>query len=58
MPGERLVRITEAAEHYGLHYNTIYGWIMDGRIAGHRFGPKIIMVDLDELDRLRVPIKL
>jgi excisionase family DNA binding protein len=44
-------RLTEAAERYGVHPRTIRRYIATGRITGHRFGPRLIMVDPDEVDR-------
>jgi hypothetical protein len=35
---------------------TIRNWIAAGRLTGYRVGPKLIQVDLDELDRLIRPV--
>ena len=52
----RLVRTAEAAEHAQLCTRTLYRYIADGRLTAYRQGPKLIMIDLDELDRLVRPI--
>jgi excisionase family DNA binding protein len=54
-PG-RLVSTRAAAEHADVCTRTLYRWIADGRITGYRAGPKLIKIDLDELDRLVTPI--
>ena len=55
-PGRRLAGTAEAAEYAGLCTRTIYRCIADGRLTGYRIGPKLIKVDLDELDRIITPI--
>ena len=52
----RLVGTRAAAEHADVCTRTIYRWIADGRITGYRAGPKLIKVDLDELDRSIRPV--
>jgi hypothetical protein len=46
----RLVPLIPAAEHSQLSVKTLRRRIADGTITGYRAGPKIIMVDLDEID--------
>jgi excisionase family DNA binding protein len=55
-PVKRLVSITEAAEYTGLCRMTIYRYIQAGRITGYRQGPKLLRVDLRELDQLARPV--
>jgi excisionase family DNA binding protein len=55
-PGSRLVGTAEAAEYAGLCTRTIYRYIAAGRITGYRIGPKLIKVDLDELDKITRPV--
>ena len=31
-------------------------WIPQGHIQAYRFGPRLLQVDLNELDKLRVPV--
>jgi excisionase family DNA binding protein len=55
-PVRPLASLTEAAAYAGVHRYTIYRWILDGRIAGYRCGPKLLKVDLDELDDFITPV--
>jgi len=55
-PGKRLVTIADAAEYYGCATKTIRRRISDGTISGFRFGPRLIRVDLNELDAMAVAI--
>ncbi len=53
----RLGSLATAAELAGgVHPRTIRRWIAAGRITGYRAGPKLLMVDLDELDRVIRPV--
>ncbi|MFL0579658.1 helix-turn-helix domain-containing protein [Dietzia sp. 179-F 9C3 NHS] len=52
----RLSSITDAAVEYGVHHSTIRRYISAGRITGYRFGPRMLRVDLDELDALLRPL--
>ncbi len=56
MPSKRVVPITVAAEHVGCHSRTIRRYIAAGRLTGYRMGPRLIRVDLNELDALLRPI--
>ena len=49
--------IREAAEYTGLCTRTIRRYIAAGRITGRRLGPKLIQVDLNEVDRLALPLR-
>ncbi len=53
---KRYARLTEAAEYSQLSVKTLRRYIVDGRITGYRAGPKLIRVDLNELDKLIRPI--
>jgi excisionase family DNA binding protein len=44
------VSIVEAATYCGVHPRTIRRAIADGRVAGYRFGGKLVRVDLNEAD--------
>lgn len=48
----RLATIQEAAAYVGCHHTTIRRRIKDGSLNEHRLGPKIVRVDLDQLDTL------
>jgi excisionase family DNA binding protein len=51
-----LVSIPDAAEYAGVSPRTIRRRITDGSLAGYRMGPRLIRVDLGELDALLSPI--
>lgn len=52
----RLVSIGQAAEYAGVSSKTIRRRISDGSLTGYRMGPRLIRVDLNELDDLLRPI--
>lgn len=52
----RLVTLDEAGEHAGCSRYTIRRRVADGTLTGYRFGPRLIRVDLDELDALLRPV--
>lgn len=49
--GTHLVRLTHAAEHFGVNPRTIRRRITDGTIHGYHLGSRLIFVDLDEIQR-------
>lgn len=53
---QRLSSIPDAAHVYGVHHSTIRRYISTGRITGYRFGPRMLRVDLDELDAMLRPL--
>lgn len=55
-PERRYVSINDAAEYVDAHHQTIRRWIAEGRITGYRLGPRMIRVDLDELDAMMRPL--
>jgi excisionase family DNA binding protein len=52
----RWVSLTLGAEHIGVSEKTLRRMISQGRIRGYRVGPRLIRVDLNELDALASPI--
>lgn len=52
----RLVSIPVAAEEFGVHPKTLRRYISAGRITGYRFGPRMIRVDMGEIDALMQPM--
>jgi excisionase family DNA binding protein len=48
----RLVFLKEAAMYAQVSVATLRGWIRRGILPVHRLGPKLIRIDLDELDRV------
>lgn len=43
---------SEAAQHIGVHANTIARWATEGRIREHHFGPRLVRYDLNEIDAM------
>jgi excisionase family DNA binding protein len=52
----RLDSLNSAAEYAGVHVATIRRWISTGRLTGYRLGPRLIKVDLDQIDAMLQPI--
>lgn len=52
----RLATLAQATELYPLSRDTLRRRIADGTITGYRFGPRKLMVDLDELEAAMRPI--
>jgi excisionase family DNA binding protein len=52
----RLSSIYGVAEEYDVSPRTVRRWIADGRITGYRVGPRLIKVDLNELDAILRPV--
>lgn len=50
----RLVTINAAAEYCGVHPKTVRRWISTGRLTGYRAGPRLIRVDVAELETMLV----
>lgn len=48
----RRAKLSAAAEAYGVSVKTLRRRIADGSLTGYRMGARIILVDLDELDRM------
>ena len=46
----RLASINETAAYVGVNPKTIRRRISDGTLTGHRVGPRLIRIDLDEVD--------
>jgi excisionase family DNA binding protein len=52
----RLASIPFAAESADVHPRTIRRYIASGRLTGYRIGPRLIKVDLDELEASFEPV--
>jgi predicted site-specific integrase-resolvase len=50
--------LTEAAAKYGRHRVTFRRWAAEGKIHAWRQGPKLIIVDLDEIAKLTKPVTI
>jgi excisionase family DNA binding protein len=53
---QRLASIKDAAAYADLSERSIRRYIAEGRLTGYRVGPRLIKVDLDDFDKLAVPI--
>lgn len=51
----RWASLQEAAEHLGVTDRTLRTMIADGRLKGYRSGPRLIRVDLNEVDDMMKP---
>ena len=51
-----LASIAVAADAFDVHTCTIRRWIAKGLVTGYRVGPRLIKVDLNELDAVMRPI--
>jgi len=49
---KRLVTVADAASYAAVTTKTLRRRISDGTITGYRFGPRLIRVDLNELDAM------
>lgn len=54
-PTRRYAKLAEAAEYLGVTDRTIRQMIADGRLTGYRNGPRLIRVDLNEVDAAMEP---
>lgn len=52
----RLVSMATAAAHADVSVRTLRRYIAQGRLTGYRLGPRLVKVDLNEVDRLAQPI--
>lgn len=48
----RLETVDIAAAYVGVHPKTLRRWISTGQLHAYRAGPKLIRVDLDEVDTM------
>ena len=52
----RLVGLAAAAAYADVSTRTLRRYISQGRLTGYRVGPRLLKVDLNDLDRLARPI--
>ena len=52
----RLVGINQAAKYADVHPITIRRWISAGRVPAYRAGPRLLKIDLNELDAMLRPV--
>jgi excisionase family DNA binding protein len=46
----KMVSIAAAADHYGVSRQTVRRWIASGKITAYRVEPRLIRVDLEEIE--------
>jgi excisionase family DNA binding protein len=56
LPTRHFVSIEQAANYTGLSVKTLRRRIADGTLTGYRAGPKLVRVDLNEVDAMLTPI--
>ncbi|MDH6280980.1 helix-turn-helix domain-containing protein [Prescottella agglutinans] len=56
MSKTRYSTLTEAAETLSVSTRTVRRYIAAGKLKAYRVGPRVIRVDLSELDRLMRPM--
>ena len=52
VPPRRWATKPQAAQHVGVHPDTIDAWVAAGLITAYRFGPRLIRYDLNEIDAM------
>lgn len=53
----RLISLEQAAEYAGVSPRTVRRYVAAGRLTGYRVGPRLIRLDISEVDAmLRQPI--
>jgi excisionase family DNA binding protein len=55
-PPAQSVSLVAAAIILGCHTRTVRRYIADGRLTGYRMGPRLIRVDMAEVEALLHPI--
>lgn len=53
--GRQYATMAQAAEYLGVTDRTIRQMIADGRLTGYRSGPRLVRVDLNEIDAAMQP---
>jgi excisionase family DNA binding protein len=56
VPARRFASVEVAADYADVSTRTIRRYIADGRLTGYRVGPRLVKVDLADLDALVRPI--
>lgn len=50
--GRRWATKTQAADYIHVHPETIDAWVEQGLVTAYRFGPRLIRIDLNEIDAM------
>jgi excisionase family DNA binding protein len=53
MPAPRYVLFNEAAAYAGVPVKTLRDWVRKGVVPAWRIGPRLLQVDLNDIDRIR-----
>ncbi|WP_153395789.1 helix-turn-helix domain-containing protein [Ornithinicoccus halotolerans] len=48
--------INDAADRLGVHHQTVRRWVSAGRLEAVRFGPRVLRVRVEDVDRLGTPL--
>lgn len=51
-----LVGIAQAAKYADVHPITLRRWVAGGRVPAYRVGPRLLKVDLNELEAMLRPV--
>ncbi|WP_322859152.1 helix-turn-helix domain-containing protein [Mycobacterium europaeum] len=51
-----LIGLQQAADYCDVSYRTVRRWIADGRLNAVRVGPRLLKVDVAELNRVLAPV--
>jgi excisionase family DNA binding protein len=49
----RWASFSAAAEYAGIPAKTLRDWVRKGRIPAYRIGPRLLQIDLDDVDAMR-----
>lgn len=55
MGSRKYITLREAADYLGVTERCIRQMIADGRLTGYRAGPRLVRVDLNEIDAAMQP---
>lgn len=50
-PKPRTIRVNALPTQYGISAKTGYRWIAEGHLTGYKAGPRIVLIDVGELER-------
>jgi excisionase family DNA binding protein len=56
MPQRTAISVAEAARRIDVAPITIRRWIAQGRLPGHRLGPRLIRVFAEDIEKMTKPI--
>lgn len=54
--GRRYETLQSAADRLAVDTRTVRRWIASGRLKAYRTGPRLLRVDIEEVDRLLQPV--